>query len=64
MRLYVISDYRNRGVHYEPGQILEVSPAEYAHLLVDAPGCFSVSAPKGLDKPPADKMIKRGKVTK
>lgn len=59
MRLYVISDYKNRELHYEPGQILEVTPAEAAHLLADAPGCFSTTAAKEVDKPPADRMQRK-----
>jgi hypothetical protein len=58
MSLYVIAEYRCREIHYQPGQILEVTRTEAMRLIADAPGCFSLKAP---DQPPADKMIRRSK---
>lgn len=49
------------------GDVLEVSEAEAAFLLRDAPGLFELVEPDpepetaALDAPPADKMIKRSR---
>jgi hypothetical protein len=58
MQLFVIKDYKSRQIHYEKGQVLEVTMEQAAFLKVDAPGCFSLKAP---EKPPADKMLRKGK---
>jgi hypothetical protein len=40
MQLRVVSQYVNRNVGYQPGQIIDVSPEEAVWLMTDAPSCF------------------------
>lgn len=68
MRLYVIDDYRCRGVHHPKGAVLEVSREDAAFLMVDAPGCFALEPPSpamvdtvSIETPPADRMMRRSK---
>ena len=62
MKLYVLSDYRNRQLSYSAGQEIEVDPEMASYLFADAPGCFSDEPPvveKALDEPPTNKQVRR-----
>ena len=60
MKLYVLSDYKNRQLSYSAGDEIEVDPEVASYLFADAPGCFSeVPHPKAMDEPPKDKAVKR-----
>jgi hypothetical protein len=72
MRLKCISRYRSATRTVEVGQILDLTDAEAAALMADAPGCWAdadapESAPepaaepadKAPDEAPADRMVKR-----
>jgi len=69
MKLKVVQPYRCRDVVYAVGAVLDLSDEETRWLMADAPGCFEVvpkrkprkAKPKELDKPPADKAVKRGR---
>jgi hypothetical protein len=60
MKLYVLSDYRNRELSFQAGSVIEnADPRLVEYLLADSPESFSKTPPgaKGLDAPPQDKMI-------
>lgn len=58
MRLYVLSDYKNRELSYQTGDVIEVDFDTAEFLMRDAPGCFSYEPPlKAMEAPPKDKMI-------
>lgn len=40
--LKVLSEYKNKNLHYLPGSTLNLDSDEEAFLLRDAPGCFEV----------------------
>jgi hypothetical protein len=59
MKLICTHRYRNRGVDYAPGAILDLAADEAAALLADSPGSFEPYAPpKAMDAPPIDKMVR------
>lgn len=58
MRLKVKALYRCRDVRYEPGEI-DVPDDAAAWLLRDAPGTFEVVQDKAMERPPADKMVRK-----
>jgi hypothetical protein len=69
MKLKLISNYSSREVRFDAGVEIEVSDAQAAFLMADAPGCFAVVGPevvevKDFDAPPVDKMIHKAKVKK
>ena len=53
--------YRSGGLFVEPGEVLrDLTPDQEEHLLRDSPGSFQrVKTSKGLDAPPADRMVRR-----
>ena len=60
MKLKVIHDYKNRTVFYLAKSVIEVTEAEAAFLLNDAPGCF-----KKVEEDftaPVDRIIRRNQV--
>ena len=62
MKLYVLSDYKNRQLSYTAGDEIEVDPEVANYLIADSPGSFSYEPPKAekaVDEPPADKQVKR-----
>ena len=62
MKLYVLSDYKNRELSYQAGAEIEVEPDLATYLFADAPGCFSEEPPvveKEIEEPPKDKAVKR-----
>jgi len=59
MRLYVVSRYSNGVVTYEAGQALDLTEEQAAHLLVDSPGSFAKSKPKGEARATPDGAIDR-----
>lgn len=74
IKLRVLSKYRNQRTSYAAGSIIEVSEAEGAFLMKDAPECFAIigADPKpyetkeesrvaGFEMPPADKQMRRQK---
>jgi hypothetical protein len=59
MKLIFISPYRNRGVSYDPGQILDLTEAQAQAILADSPGSFAPHVEiAAVDAPPVDKMIR------
>lgn len=64
IRLKVKQEYRAGALYYAAGSIIDV-PAEAGNWLMrDAPGCFELYIEKGLDRPPADKMLRQARVKK
>lgn len=76
MRLFVIDDYKARGVFHPKGVVLDVPPDVAAFFMADAPGCFSLKDPAetrsvsantvsietaAIAGSPADKMVRRGR---
>lgn len=58
-RLKCLARYKSRKGEFQPGQEIEVTEAEAAFYLADAPGSFEiVETGKGIAAPAVDKMIK------
>ena len=56
MRLYVLSNYVNRDLKFQQGDVIDnATPELVKFLLNDAPGCFSKT--KELTEPPKNKMV-------
>ena len=51
MQLNVHARYRTQAVSYAPGQVIDVTEAEAAHLMVDSPGTFSVAGAPAREVP-------------
>lgn len=70
-RLRCVSRYRSASRSVGVGEVLDLTDAEAARLLADAPGCWAdadapiaPAVPKALDEPPVDTMVKRAPVKK
>lgn len=65
MRLYVVSRYSNGVVAYQPGQVLDLTEEQAAHLLADSPGSFRKSKPKeearAMPEVAVDRQMRGGK---
>jgi hypothetical protein len=65
MKLKCLSRYDNvpQGLHYRPGQVLEVSEDMARWLMDDSPSSFEHVKPepevKEVEAPPQDKAVKR-----
>jgi hypothetical protein len=60
MKLRVLQAYTCREVSYPAGATIEVTPADAAYLMADAPGSFELFTPeaKEMAEPPQDKAVK------
>ena len=67
MRLYVLSNYKNRELSFSEGDVInDASPELVDYLMADAPGCFSKQKPKAKapDAPVKDKAVSRAPAKK
>ena len=60
----VVEEYRAGALYYAAGSIIDVPAESGEWLMRDAPGCFELHIEKGLDRAPADKMMRQPKVKK